>query len=421
MESWICFEVEESWAARNGRKGEVVERFGFKVRFLFLAILLLSIPCVHAKWSEPILLLELNDLQNQYQAVEPAISSDGLSIYFVRRVPGGTTPMYIFEARRTDRAGVFQTPKRLVELGNNGNYVEKPWISLDGKRIYFAEIMKYQGLWHRFIRFSSRVSVDQLWSPATSIMDIHKFYNESVDSLPTLIGDELTIFWHSNLSTNLTSRKIYSAVRKSLQDPFTSIREVPELNAIGAGLSYITPDGLAMYFSAPNPKNGAPNIWKGTRAARDGVFGDFAIISDLCDEVRPAVSPCMTSDGRTFIFSAKRGTDLTKNWGVWESHWVEDPLVEARQNLQQSLTAKQAMFGPLDAAVERERRTLDTLMFLWTNGGYQGLTQDDLYQAYGQTSLAISRQLLARRYLDQSVAALQKALDWLKPKAAPVP
>jgi len=281
--------------------------------------------------------------------------------------------------------------------------------------------MKYQGLWHRFIRFSFRASKDQPWNPATSIMEIHKFYNESVDSLPALIGDELTIFWHSNLSSDLQSRKIYTAVRKSLNDPFVSIRENTELNQFKAGAPHLSPDGLKVYFAAANPKSGISNIWKGTRSARDGVFGDFAIISDLCDEVRSATAPYLTPDGKMIFFTSKRGTDLTKNWGVWESHWVEDPLVEARQNLQQSLAAKQAMLGQIDAAVERERRTIDTLMFLWTNGGYQGLTQDDLYQAYGQTSIAISRQLLARRYLDQSVAALQKALDWLKPKTTPAP
>lgn len=252
-------------------------------------------------------------------------------------------------------------------------------------------------------------------------MDIHKFFNESVDSLPALTGDELTIFWHSNLSSNLQSRKIYTAVRKSLNDPFVSIRENTELNQINAGAPHLSPDGLTVYFAAPNPKSGISNIWKGTRAARDGVFGDFAIISDLCDEVRRASNPYLTPDGKTIVFSSKMGTDLTTNWGIWESRWVEDPLVEAKENLEQAVATKQVMLEQIDTAMELEQRAIAIFKELSRQGGYPGLARINYLLAASQSFVAVIHERTARRLLEQSIQSLQKALAQLEPKPTPEP
>jgi hypothetical protein len=394
-----------------------MKRLDFGV-FLFCFLTSQSVfPPALAKWSEPILLSELNDLANGAGAATPCVSGDGMTMIFSRiekvLYQGDTV---LSEARRNTPGGLFTIQGPLAEINHRGNAIWYPWMSLDGKRLYY-HIMKSvpsMGNWEEIIGTAIRNEAGQ-WVPSRDLLELH--IAACKDNGPALTGDELTIIW----TRQIPAVTVLSAVRPSLDKPFTQIREVVELNVLRAVEPHLLPDGLTVYFTAPNPKSGIPNIWKGTRAARDGVFGDFAVVSDLCDEVRRASSPYLTPDGKTIFFNSTMGSDLTKNKGIWESHWVEDPLVEARQNLQKALAAKQAILGEIDAAVAQERQAMDTIKFFWQQGGYQGLTQTDLYQAFGQTSVAVSRQLLARRYLDQSILALQQALDWLKPKPAPRP
>jgi hypothetical protein len=405
---------------REGLKGEIEMMRSYFGVLLFCVLANLSVfPPALAKWSEPVLLSELNDLKLGANAFSPSISGDGKTMVFSRyELSYGQGYTFLSEARRDTPGGLFTSVRTLTEIGNQGATIWEPWLSLDGKRLYYRIVKKIasmDGRWEDIIGTAVRNDAG-LWIPSRDLLELHIVTYK--DDGPTLTADELTIIWTRQSPTGT----VFSAVRSSIDKPFTGIREVVELSAIGAVEPHLLPDGLTVYFRAPNPKSGVPNIWKGTRAARDGVFGDFAIVSDLCDEVRRASSPYLTPDGKTIFFNSTMGTDLTKNRGIWESHWVEDPLVEARKNLQQSLAAKQAILGQIDAAVAQEREAMDTLKFLWQQGGYQGLTPNDLYQSFGQTSLAVSRQLLARRLLDQSIVALQSALDWLKPKpAAPRP
>ncbi len=393
-----------------------MKRLDFGV-FLFCVLTSLSVfPLAAAKWSEPILLSELNDLANGIPAGSACISNDGMTMIFSRAEPilaGGDTVLR--QARRDNPHGLFVPLGPLTEVNKQGNAIWEPWMSLDGNRLYYHIMYRTSpmGSWQQYIGTAIRNSSGQ-WIPSRYLEELH--ITGQKDEEPCLTGDELTILW---VRYSPAGGKMFYAVRPSLSASFSQIREVPELTALGASQPSLLPDGLTVYFTAANPKSGIPNIWKGTRVARDGVFGDFAIVSDLCDEVRRASNPYLTPDGKTILFNSTMGTDLTKNKGIWESHWVEDPLVDARQNLQQAVAAKQAVLGQIDAAVAQERQAMDALKFLWQQGGYQGLTPEELNQAFNQTSLAISRQLLARRLLDQSIVALQKALEWIAPKPAP--
>ncbi len=376
-------------------------------------------PGASAKWSEPVLLPELNDLVNGAVAKTPCVSSDGKIMIFSRIETvsyGGDT--ILSEAQRDTTQGLFSVLGPLTEICNIGNAVWEPWMSLDGKRLYYHIMYRNSsvGYWEEVIGTATRNSSGQ-WIPSRDLFELHETAQK--DDEPTLTGDELTIIWARKTPTY----RIFSAVRSSLDAEFTNIKEVSELNAIGAGQPHLSPDGLTVYFTAVNPKSGIPNIWKGTRPARDGVFGDFAIVSDLCDEVRRASSPYLTPDGKTIVFQSKMGNDLTKDWGIWESHWIEelDPLIEAKQDLQSALQAKRDLLDQIDAAVARERQAIATLKEILRQGGFTGLTRVNLLLAASHASVAVSQELAARHLVNQSILSLQKALDQLEPKPKPKP
>ncbi|NLH16032.1 MAG: hypothetical protein GX455_05605 [Phycisphaerae bacterium] len=386
--------------------------------FCALTTMLLNLGAF-AKWSEPVLLPELNDLVNVTVAKTPCVSSDGTTMIFSRIDKGlndGDT--ILIEAQRDTNHGLFTIVGPLTEISKNGFTVWEPWMSLDGKRLYYHILYRNSpvGYWEEVIGTATRNSLGQ-WIPSRDLFELHMTAQK--DDEPTLTGDELTIIW----ARKTPSYRIFSAVRSSLEAQFTNVKEVSELNAVGASQPHLSPDGLTVYFTAPNPQSGIPNIWKGTRSARDGIFGDFEILSDLCDEVRRASGPYLTPDGKTIFFNSIMGDDLTQNWGIWESHWIEelDPLVEARQNLQAALQAKRDLLDQIDAAVAGERQAIATLKELLRQGGVPGLTRVNLLLAASHASVAVSQELAARHLVNQSILSLQKALDQLEPKPKPKP
>ena len=385
--------------------------------FLFCLLTILQVfSLVSAKWSEPVLLSELNDLANGTRAGTPCISSDGMTMIFSRIEAFVQGDTILSEANRSAPGGLFTSIQPLTEISKRGNAIWAPWMSLDGKRLYYHIMLRVSpvGYWEEVIGTAVRNDAGQ-WIPSRDLLELHLTGHK--DSDPSLTADELTIFW----TRQMPAITVFTAVRPSLDKPFTQIREVTELSALGATEPHLLPDGLTVYFRAPNPTSGVPNIWKGTRAARDGVFGDFAIVSDLCDEVRTGSSPCLTPDGKTMVFGNKKGTDLTKDWGIWESHWEEDPLVEAKQNIEQAVATKQMMLEQIDAAIELEQRAIAIFKELSRQGGYPGLAKINYLLAASQSFVAVTHERTARRLLEQSIQSLQKALAQLEPKPTPEP
>lgn len=110
-------------------KGKIMRtsHFTSMVVLAFVAIVLLA-GVSRAEWTEPVCLSELNNFETDQTGTQPCISSDGLSIFYVRQVfelgPGDS--YYILEARRDNLDETFGSEKVLTELGNAGNHIDDP-------------------------------------------------------------------------------------------------------------------------------------------------------------------------------------------------------------------------------------------------------------------------------------------------------
>ena len=174
------------------------------------------------EWSEPQLLAELNDGTNI--ASLPCLSSDGLSIYLARNIPG-LGYSCIVEASRPVPEGPFTTERVLTELMTTGLHVQSPWISEDGLRLYYKEA---QPAGPELLRMAERAFVTDLWTPAVkTFYELHE--DDKGVTEASLTSDELTIFFQSNgriPSVGLSD--IYMATRSSTEEPFTNVTNVTE-------------------------------------------------------------------------------------------------------------------------------------------------------------------------------------------------
>lgn len=91
-------------------------------------------PDVNSPFSTPVALSSLNTAHNE---AAPAISPDGLTIYFRRMYVGGMQ-QDIWSATRPDTNSPFGMPYLVAELNYPGFSSYGPDVSFDGQTIYFA-------------------------------------------------------------------------------------------------------------------------------------------------------------------------------------------------------------------------------------------------------------------------------------------
>jgi hypothetical protein len=256
-----------------------------------------------AEWAEPLLHSELN--YPDISGTDPFLSDDGLTIYYSRHRWLEDT-YDLTEAYRDIPEGPFTSKRILTEL-YTGNKQLGPWVSNDQLRLYYCEWVGAECL----IMMAERSSTDDTWTYVRTFDEIHT--DGVPDAYPSLMPDELTMFYRRGPGTD---KHIWVATRPSLEEPFTDIVEVSELNGAcgtddGAsdGAS-ILPDGLTIYFNCKGDDSDQ-DIYKATRSSVGEPFGDIQLL-EFCVPDRRESSPYVTPDERTIYY---RGH--LSGWGIY--------------------------------------------------------------------------------------------------------
>lgn len=280
-------------------------------------------------WTEAVHVAELDDAQGN-NAGSPCLSSDGLSMYFQRYIPG-LARQHIVEASRSMPTGEFTSERVLTELPVEDYSINAPWISQDGLRLYYAE----STLVVAKIKMAERSSTDETWTRARTFEELHTG-NES-GGQPTLTDDELQIFFHSTRSGGAGGADLWTATRTSIEEPFGNIRPLYELNTSeNENGPHIMPDGLTLYFySLRDDGHPIGNLYRATRDSRIETFGNVQFIefpnyAQVWEE-----NPYVTADEKTIFFA--NISDGIYVLELIEGQWVLDratsPCVDAANPL----------------------------------------------------------------------------------------
>jgi len=366
---------------------------------------------VYSAWTEPIHLSELNtidDMGNIQVATKPNISSDGLFIFFVRQVPFKSEKYYVFEANRDSQDDIFGSPRILNELGSRGNYIASPWISYNGLRLYYAQVEYYQGNWHRFIRMATRENLNSpQFSVAKKFTEIHPY---TVDTSPSLTTDELNILWNAYNSGVIVT---YSASRSSINDSFSNILPVTELDEIGAVDPYMSADGLSVYFTIAGD-NGLSNIWKGGRDSLDAPFGEFKCLSDVVnlDGIYNSF-PCISPDGSTLYFNRGHRDMEPSKKGIYVSYWVETPLETAVKNIRKAIVMKKMAIRKINASIAPETKAIHAMEEILKNRDLHISKRRDTMKSKMILEQGIKKQIMAKKELYAKIEILKLSIELL--------
>jgi WD40 repeat protein len=188
---------------------------------------------------------------------KPALSADGLELYFVSDRPGalgGPGDQDIYVARRSSANSPWGEPARVPPPVSSPFFDITPTISLDGLALYFASNRPgpfsppWPDLW-----VSHRASINRPWGPAVNLgAGVNTpLFEGSIDISP----DQRTIFFGGVTPDFVFD--IFVARRPSTDEPFGArAKLMPPINSDGHDYGpALTPDGHTMFFSsgADNP------------------------------------------------------------------------------------------------------------------------------------------------------------------------
>lgn len=89
---------------------------------------------VAATWGTPV---RATELDTSSQESNPYLTPDGLTVYFDSDRPGGAGGRDLYVATRPDVDSPFSAPRRISELATSADERD-PWLSPDGRRLYFS-------------------------------------------------------------------------------------------------------------------------------------------------------------------------------------------------------------------------------------------------------------------------------------------
>jgi hypothetical protein len=285
---------------------------------LVVSLVLLSYTLAQPNFSEWSAPENLGPVVNStFRDANPAISKDGLSLYFNSNRPGGFPPPGtagandIYVSQRTSVEGPWGPPVNLGAVINTSTIEAGPALSRDEHWLFFQSDRSggfggldiwasYREHTHDDFGWQSPVNVGAAINSASEDTDPDYFENDDA-GVPQ-------VFFSSNRPNGIGGFDFYVS-DLSADGTFSPARLIPELSSTVAdpalGLRF---DGLEVFFmSARSGGLGGQDLWT---ANRDTVFDPWsspANLGPLVNSTSADTSPYIASDRQTMYFSSNRG------------------------------------------------------------------------------------------------------------------
>ena len=266
----------------------------------------------------------------------PCLSADGLSLYFDSMRSGGHGPSDIWVTRRASINDAWGAAENLGTPVNSSEDEGFPAISSDGLELYFCDFdpIKPGGQGGRDLWMSKRSSVSEPWQAPVNVGPI---VNSSAhDVMPSLSADGLVLLFTSRRPGGHDSRDIWMSRRSTINDPWTEpVNLGPSINTSANDQSAtLSADGSMLYFTSARPGGpGNLNIWQAPVLPKVDFTGDGRIdFEDLVlliehwgqDESAYDMGPTPWGDG---VVDDADLEVLMRHWGQddnFVAHWKLD-------------------------------------------------------------------------------------------------
>ncbi len=255
-------------------------------------------------WSDPIWIGPTIDTADAVEATA-ALSSDELTIFFTRQEPGRAAD--IWTASRLTRDAPFGAAIKLRNINTNASNEGAPAITADGLTLFFdSQRPGGEGVWD--VWSARRASVN---APFDAPENLGKPVNTAAsEGVPTLTGDGLDLVFHSSRPGGNPPFSIWMSTRPRMDATFSDpVMLGPNINTPGRDYDpAISSDGRALVFVSDRSGGvGGDDLWMSIRVSRDAAFGPAVNLGPKINTAANEYKPSLSSDGRTLYFGSPRG------------------------------------------------------------------------------------------------------------------
>lgn len=244
----------------------------------------------------------LSELDTSYANQNPTLTSDLLEMFFTSGRADDSAD--VWTARRASASDPFDAPSIVTEVSSS-SFETSPAISLDGLTLYYGSD-RAGGLGEVDIWSATRPDRSISWTGIQNVAAL----NSPVKDIPRPLGQhDLVMPLGSELGSSV-GYQTFLAARPTVTQPFGAPALVSGLasdqDAVADG--FLTGDGLTLFYSV-TPPNEPPDLFMATRPSTAAPFSQPTPLGSLNtagDERDPWLSP----DGATFFFSSDRSGNL---------------------------------------------------------------------------------------------------------------
>lgn len=263
------------------------------------AVLDVGVPRATYKFGAPRL---LGELDTTYANQNPSLTADLLELFFTSGRADNSAD--VWTARRASPQDPFDAPSIVAEISTS-SFETSPAVTLDGLTLYYGSD-RSGGAGEVDIWQVTRTDRTTPWGDVQNVTAL----NTSAKDIPRPLGQHQLVMPLGSQRDSSIGYETFLAARPAVTQPFGAPSMVSGLasdqDAVADG--FLTDDGLTLFYSV-TPSNGAPDLFVATRASTAAPFSQPAALTDLntsSDERDPWLSP----DGTAFFFSSDRGGNL---------------------------------------------------------------------------------------------------------------
>jgi len=322
-----------------------------------------------------------------WEEAGPALSADGLTVYFYSDRPGGEGGGDLWMSTRASLSDLFGEPVNLGPNVNSSTWEYNPGLSADGLTLIFQS-RRPGGQGEDDLWMSTRASAGE---PFGEPVNLGSPVNSHMSEIgPALSSDGLTLLFGSDRPGGCGDLDLWMSTRPSLADSFgepTNLGPPVNTAAMEAG-PFLTADGSTLYFHSHLPgEENHPEIWKAmiTRpppepepiALPNGwVFGEPVNLGPGVNSEGAEYSLALAPDGLTVMFSC------------YDSGSRHDLWMSTRQSLGGSFGERVKLGPPLNTEHHDAYPVLaaDGLTLLFTSDRPGGVGAHDLWMSQRASS-----------------------------------
>lgn len=274
-----------------------------------------------SEWSQPV---NLGPVVNSSNADQwPAISSNGLSLYFSSNRPGGLGNQDIYVTRRASLDSPWGTPQRLGPAINTAARENNPTLSGDGHWLTFgSDRVEGRCNGHSagefYISYRENTGDDFVWEPPVNLSC--QFAGDEENAGLSYFHDEgkgITTFYFSSARPGGQGGFDYYKSERGFNGAFSPPVPVPELSTPLADVNLtVRSDGLEMILSYNYSTifvNG--DLWVSTRETTSQPWSTPKSLGPTINSANDDASSNLSCDATTLYFASNRpggsrGNDL---------------------------------------------------------------------------------------------------------------